>query len=200
MKKILPLLLLLLAFRAGAQSFEGGFRLGMTGTQVQGDRLSGFDKAGITGGFIVALPLNEFTDLGMELLFVQKGSRQNPTNRNGLTKYVMRLNYIEIPILYRRQLKKSFGFETGLSFGVLLQTTDVEYDINGIIPARPDFEKYELAAHIGFRYFLSEKNTINLRYSNSILPIRKAPGISTYNYFDRGQYNLALALTYEHRF
>lgn len=200
MKRILSLFLLFLAVQAGAQSFEGGFRLGMTGTQVNGDRLAGFDKAGLTGGFTVALPLNEYSDLDMELLFVQKGSRQNPTNRNGLTKYIMRLNYIEIPLLYRRQLKKSFGFETGLSFGVLLKTTDVEYDINGIIPARPDFEKYELAGHLGIRYFLSEKRTINLRCSSSFLPIRKYPGISTYNYFDRGQYNLVLALTYEHWF
>jgi len=136
----------------------------------------------------------------MEMLFVQKGSRRNPTKDNNLTKYIMRLNYIEVPVLYRRQLKKSFGFEAGLSFGILLDTENREFDINGAIPARPDFEKYELAAHIGFRYFLNDNQSFNLRYSNSILPIRKAPGISTYNYFIRGQYNMVLGLTYEHWF
>jgi len=200
MRKIFPIVFIFLAVQAGAQSFTGGFRIGLTGTQVQGDKLSGFDKAGLTGGFMVALPLNAYSDLGLELLFVQKGSRRNPTKDNNLTKYVMRLNYIEMPVMYRRRLKKSFGFEAGLSFGVLLKNTEVEYDINGLIPARPPFEKYELAAHIGFRYFLNDNSTFNLRYSNSILPVRKFPGISTYNYFDRGQYNLVLSLTYEYKF
>lgn len=200
MRKILFVFFLILTFQAGAQSFDGGFRAGLIGSQVDGDNLSGFDKAGLTGGFMVSLPLNEFSDLAMEMLFVQKGSRRNPNNANNQTKYIMRLNYIEVPVLYRRQLKKSFGFETGLSFGILLDTENREFDIYGVIPARPDFEKYELAAHIGFRYFLNDHQSFNLRYSNSILPIRKAPGISTYNYFIRGQYNMLLGLTYEHWF
>ncbi|HPF00226.1 MAG TPA: porin family protein [Bacteroidales bacterium] len=200
MKKILFLFLLILTLQSSAQSFRGGFRAGLTGSQVDGDNLSGFDKAGLTGGFMVAIPLNEFSDLAMEMLFVQKGSRRNPTKDNNLTKYVMRLNYIEVPVLFRRQLKSNFGFETGLSFGILLDNENREFDINGAIPARPDFEKYELAAHLGFRYFFNEKQSINLRYSNSVLPIRKAPGISTYNYFIRGQYNMLLGLTYEHWF
>lgn len=198
MKIILFCAALLLTIGSYAQSFSGGFRLGVTGTQVQGDAISGFDKAGISAGFMVGIPLNDFSTLDMELLFVQKGSRRNPT-KDDLTKYIMRLNYIEMPILYRRMMKKSFGFETGLSFGVLIKNTDVEYDIYGLMPYRPAFEKYEIAAHIGFRYVLGDKSAVNLRYSHSVLPIRPHPGNVVY-YFNRGQYNLALSLTYEYHF
>ncbi len=199
MKKLLIIFLLCLSTGAMAQSFKGGYRIGLTGTQVHGDRLSGFDKAGLTGGFLVAIPLNQFSDLSLELLLVQKGSRKNPT-KTDLTKYVMRLNYIEMPLLYQRKLKDHFGFETGLSFGVLLKNTEVEYDINGLIPARPPFEKYELAGHLGFRYYLDDKKTINMRFSSSLLPIRPFPDGYTYNYMDHGQYNLVLGLTYEQQF
>lgn len=198
MKTKLLVLLFLFAAQANAQSFSGGLRIGLTGTQVQGDMISGFDKAGICGGFTVGIPLNDLSSLGMELLFVQKGSRRNPTKDN-LTKYIMRLNYIEMPVMYRRKLKKNFGFETGLSFGVLIKNTDVEYDINGLLPGRAPFEEYEFAAHAGFTYYLNEKSAVNLRYSNSILPIRPHPGGVVYN-FNRGQYNLALSLSYEYHF
>ncbi|PKP04789.1 MAG: hypothetical protein CVU11_03495 [Bacteroidetes bacterium HGW-Bacteroidetes-6] len=198
MKILLFCSVMLLFWDSNAQSFTGGFRIGITGTQVQGDNISGFDKAGISAGFLVGIPLDDYSTLDMELLFVQKGSRRNPT-KDDLTKYIMRLNYIEVPFLYRRMLKKSFGFETGLSFGVLIKNTDVEYDIYGLMPSRPPFEKYEVAAHIGFRYVIGESSSVNLRYSHSVLPIRPHPGGVTY-YFNRGQYNLALSLTYEYHF
>ncbi len=200
MKNILFLLFFVISISAAAQSFKGGFRLGLTGSQVDGDNISGFNKAGLTGGFMAALPIDEYSDISAELLFVQKGSRKNPTKNNNLYKYIMRLNYIEMPFLYRRQLKTNFGFEAGLSFAILIDNKNREFDIYGKIPARPDFEKYEIAAHAGFKYFLNEKQSVNLRYSNSVIPIRKSPGISTYNYFIRGQYNIVLSLTYEHWF
>lgn len=198
MKRAVIIFFLALCLQSGAQSFTGGFRIGMTGSQVQGDQISGFDKAGLTGGFMVGLPVDDFSTLDLELLFVQKGSRRNPTKDN-LTKYIMRLNYIEVPLMYRRRLKSDFGFEAGLSFGILLKNTEVEYDINGLMPGRPPFKEYEVAAHAGFRYYLDDKNSLNLRYSNSVLPIRPHSGGVVY-YLNRGQYNLVLGLTYEHQF
>ncbi len=198
MRSVFTVMLFSLTLMLSAQGFRGGFRFGLTGTQVQGDMISGFDKAGLCGGFLVSFPLNEQSELEMELLFVQKGSRRNPT-KDSPFKYIMRLNYIEIPLLYRRKINKTLGFETGLSFGVLSKTTDVEYDINGLMPARAPFESYEVAAHAGFTWFVNERGSFNLRYSHSVLPIRPHPGGVTY-YLNRGQYNLVLALTYEYHF
>lgn len=198
MKILLSVAFFILASLAMAQSFTGGFRGGLMGTQVQGDRISGFDKAGICAGMTLGIPVGKFDQLSLELLFVQKGSRQNPTKDN-LNKYIMRLNYIELPLLYRRKLKSHFGFETGLSFGVLIKNTEVEYDINGLMPARTPFEKYEIAAHAGFTWYLNDNSAVNLRYSNSVLPVRPHPGGVVY-YFNRGQYNLALGLSYEYHF
>ncbi len=198
MKKIIFLFLILFPALAFSQEFYGGFRLGITGSQVQGDNLAGFDKAGLTGGFMVGIPIGDYSDFQTELLFVQKGSRRNST-KNNPTKYIMRLNYVEMPFLYRRQLKKTYGFETGLSFGVLLKTEDIEFDENGTLNSRESFEKIEIAAHIGIWYNLREKTRINLRYSHSVLPIRPHQGGATY-YFNRGQYNLVLGLTLEQKF
>jgi len=198
MKKLAVLLMIFIPVFAFSQGFFGGCRGGITGTQVQGDNYSGFDKAGITAGFIVGIPIGDYADFQTELLFVQKGSRKNPT-KNDPTKYIMRLNYVEMPFLYRRQLKEKYGFEAGLSFGVLLKTEDVEFDENGVLPSRTPFEKYEFAGHAGIFYNINESNRVNLRYSHSILPIRPHQGGATY-ILNQGQYNLVLALTLEHRF
>lgn len=198
MKKLFFILIILLPVIGFSQRFYGGFRLGITGSQVQGDNLSGFDKAGLTGGFLVGIPIGDYSDFQTEILFVQKGSRKNPT-KNNLSKYIMRLNYIEMPFLYRRQLKQNYGFETGLSFGVLLKTEGVEFDENGILNSREPFKKYEVAGHVGIWYNLNDNSRINLRYSHSVLPIRPHQGGATY-YFNKGQYNLVLALTFEYRF
>ena len=106
--------------------------------------MSGFKKLGLTGGFTLAFALSEKSELSTELIFVQKGSRQNPTENNP-SKFLMRLNYIEMPWIYSFKLKKQkIGFEGGLSFGILLKTEYVEYDLYGKIPTRLEFQNTNL--------------------------------------------------------
>ena len=196
------LLLILVSSTSFAQKrFVTGLKLGVTASQVDGDTYQGYHKVGPIVGATLSAKFNEKWSAQFEVFYIQKGAKHNGKPDEGdYSFFLMRLNYIEMPFLYRRQLKTNFGFEAGLSFAILIDNKNREFDIYGKIPARPDFEKYEIAAHAGFKYFLNEKQSVNLRYSNSVIPIRKSPGISTYNYFIRGQYNIVLSLTYEHSF
>lgn len=190
-------LLILLCLPTSAQTFRGGFRFGVTATQVSGDMLSGFDKAGLTGGFVLSLPLHSEGSLQTELMFIQKGSRRNPTKTSS-AKYIMRLNYIEMPFTYRRWVG-NFAIEGGFSFGYLFKNYDIEYDANGIIPGMDPFNSFEFAAHLGLIYQISDHDCINFRYSNSILPIREHAGGGTY-WLNQGQYNSVLNLSLIHYF
>lgn len=195
------IIIALICLNSEAQIFKGGVKAGLVATQVNGDQLSGFNKLGLTGGFTLALPLSEKSELSTELIFVQKGSRQNPTENNP-SKFLMRLNYIEMPLIYNFKMGKyKIGLEGGLSFGVLLKTEGVEYDLYGKIPTRLEFQKYEFAALAGICYYINDKNKINFRYSQSLLPIRKLPNAPTsFYFFDCGQTNVVAALTYEFEF
>jgi hypothetical protein len=196
MKKIYIIFVLLFITTTSliSQSFPGGFKLGVVGSQVSGDRLSGFDKMGIYGGLFAGVNLNDEMRIMAELSFVQKGSRQNAKPQRGLySSYLMRLNYIEIPIMLVWQGNDYFEIEGGLSWGLLIKNSEVEFDENGVLPGMQKFNKNEYSIHIGFHYLLNENIRASFRLNNSILPIREHSGGATY-LLNRGQYNTALML------
>lgn len=166
-----------------AQSFKAGVRAGICGTQVDGDTYEGFNKAGLTGGLFVNRKLSDLFSLQLEMNYIQKGSRK-PLDENN-TYYLMRLNYIEVPVLLQWHAGKLFDIFAGPSFGVLLNSHEETHfgEFKG-----PDFEKNEIAARVGISYKLSEKWTVDGRYSNSITTIRPSPAAYT-PFFEAGQYN-----------
>ena len=66
-----------------SQQFHGGIMAGLAGTQVAGDSYSGFKKAGIFAGGFVSLDVGGESSMRMEITYFQKGSRENPTEKNG---------------------------------------------------------------------------------------------------------------------
>src|SRR5258706_10632378 len=80
-----------------AQNFNAGLRFGIDGSQVNGDNLSGFNKAGIIAGAYVSRKFSDLISLQMEMVYIQKGSRK-PTDMNN-SYYRLRVHYIEVPVL-----------------------------------------------------------------------------------------------------
>lgn len=178
-----------------AQKFFGGITAGLVGSQVAGDQLSGFNKAGICGGFLVGVNWTDYTATRFELLYFQKGSRQNAKPDQGIyNTYIMRLNYLEIPLLFTFKHISHVELETGLSFGFLTKNKNVEYDEYGVMPGQKPFRKYELSFNAAMNYQLSNKWKVHIRYNNSIIPIRDHPGGVYLYWWDRGQYNIAILL------
>lgn len=190
-----------ISFCADAQEFKAGFQFGMTGTQVRGDGISGFNKAGLFGGFFVNRPTGKIGEFQLELNFIQKGSRKNNDPEQGIyDKYLLRLNYIELPFSYRFNLTKKIKLEGGLMIAYLI--TSKEFDENGeIIPdlTVDYFNDFDFSIMAGINYKLSKKLSINFRYSYSILPIRGTPKIDT-NRWTKGQYNSVLCTALQYNF
>lgn len=81
-----------------SQQFEGGVIGGFNASQVDGDLYKGYRKPGIALGGYVQTNLSRMVFIGMELKFMQKGSRNiDSLATNGQIKYVMRLNYVDLP-------------------------------------------------------------------------------------------------------
>lgn len=190
MKFFLTLALVFLFFLSSGQSFNGGLRIGISASQVNGDRLQGFDKVGLIGGGFVNRYFSENFAVQMEIIFIQKGSRK-PTDLNN-QYYRLRVHYIEVPVLARIRVSKSFEITAGPAYGTLIFSE--ENDQFGIFRYSPPFRKYELSAHIGAIYKLSEKWHVDGRYSRSISTIRPFPGAIN-SFFDEGQYNEVIELS-----
>ena len=181
---------------AVAQDFNGGVLGGLAASEISGDRLSGPNKAGIYAGAYVNRYFSLRSSVQMELNFIQKGSRSNPDSTNNFQSYLLRLNYIEMPIHYRYDFIEKASFETGLSLGVLIHSYEEANGYEWV--SGPDFQPIDLSFNIGLFYTLVENLRINVRYSNSILAVRPHSQGQVYRW-NRGQYNevLSFVLFYE---
>lgn len=180
-----------------AEGFDAGIRLGMTATQVAGDQLQGFDKAGLAGGFFVSREIGQKTGMSLEMLYVQKGSRK-PVNELDNTYYRMRLNYIEVPVLFRWHATRKMTVEAGPSFGVLVFAEE-DNEI-GVIQGAPPFRNTEWSFHTGLSYAWAESWAVDVRYGFSLLPVRPFTQSYYYSYWDRGQFNAVIELTLRRTF
>ena len=67
----------------------------------------------------------------------------------------------------------------------------VEENSNGVMTGQRAFNTTETSVLCGVEYVFSEKFGLNLRFTNSLLPIREhASGVTTF--FNRGQYNTGI--------
>ena len=80
---ILIICLFSLSLTGFGQTFSAGLALGFNMSQIDGDKLAGYNKLGVATGARVDAKLDERWKLGMELLFSQMGSsvgsREIPT-------------------------------------------------------------------------------------------------------------------------
>lgn len=172
MKKIILFLLILAAHSIKAQSFNAGLYTGLAACQVDGDQISGYNKPGAILGAFVNRNISENWVWQLEMEFIQKGSRQIPKPQNGNVHYLIKLNYIQVPVMFR-YFNKGFGYEGGLSFGTLVKSeVQKDFSVIGITPLNPAFFRSELALNLGIGTTLGDRFYINWRFSYSVLPIR----------------------------
>jgi len=193
--KITFILILSLSFQLRAQYFNGGFQFGLSSAEISGDRINGPSKVGLYTGFFVNRLITDRTSLQLELNFVQKGSKKNPDSTNFDT-YVLRLNYIEIPLLFKSNLYKQLSFEAGPSVGYLIKSYEEANYHKLDIP----FEKWDVGLTLGLYYAFTENLKLNIRYYNTlIVPVRKHTSGATF-WLNRGQYNEVLSFTFHYQF
>ncbi|MBP7497999.1 MAG: PorT family protein [Bacteroidales bacterium] len=200
-----------------AQQFNGGFAFGVAGTQISGDELGGFNKAGPYVGIFSNLNISGKTSLQLEIDFIQKGSRKNIGKSDNTidTRYVyrLRLNYIEIPLTFKYDIRNVRNFkdssnqfmhqlnfltvEFGLCFARLLKFS--ESDLYGEIEPRISFNDYDCSALCGLYYSINKNLKMNLRYMLSVIPVRKHSS-EAHNRLNHGQYNELLVLSLHYQF
>ncbi len=196
MKKSLFIIIILLISQVGfAQTFGGGIFGGLSASQLDGDRSSGYHKAGLSFGIYTNAKINKYIDAQMELKYIQKGSKWE--NEDQSVFYQSKLNYIELPVFLKYSFLDKFSANIGLAVGYLQKSTENK-DRIGDEPADPPFNEFEFSGLAGVEYEIIENLFFNVRFNYSILPIRNHPGDQVH-FLDRGQYNnvLTFAVYYQ---
>lgn len=119
--------LLLLAFIAAspallhAQIIKGEVFLGGNLTQVDGDECYRFRKLGVHAGAGALIPITNWMDVGIEVLFNQKGAYKGDSINQHLGlytgRYKLNLNYAEIPVMIYLTDKDRYSIGVGVSYG-----------------------------------------------------------------------------------
>ncbi len=194
----LLLLLSALSLSAYSQRFEGGVLAGFNGTQVAGDTYNGYHKPGILAGAYVQTDLAPAVFAGMELKFAQKGSRSHTDAENPEPdKYIMRLNYADLPFYLGFRTNDLISVIGGVSFGYLISSVEINED--GKFPREDQvaFNTFDIEPFVGFRFDLTSAIKADLRLGYSVIPVRGKPENDLW-YWRQNQFNnvLSLALYY----
>lgn len=215
-------ILFLSGLKLFSQNFNGGIIGGLTATQISGDRLVGYNKLGLNAGAFVNLQTNKYISWEMELKFIQKGSKSQfgifDTSVTQRKIYRLRLNYIEMPFLFKYDMKglskyasdssyhliNKLTFEAGIAYALLLSSMEEDATGNYTLYT-PTFNKGDLSLMAGLYYAISDNVKVNIRYSGSILPVRAyhtnpsplpyQPGFGLGQRLNKGQKNDVLELT-----
>ena len=181
-----------------AQNFGGGVILGLSTSQVGGDNLAGFNKAGLLAGAFANTPISELLSFQMEITYLQKGSNNPNINNSEHPNYLkedISSSYIEVPLLLQYHQSNKMKIEGGVQLAYLIN--GYYNDLNGEIPiySVDPFIEYDFGFLLGIDYKYSENISLNTRLSSSILPIgaEDYDGVNSYNSSRKGKYNSVLS-------
>ena len=195
--------LLLLGSSVQSQSFGGGTIFGISTSQVGGDDISGFNKAGLLLGVFANRKLSDLTAFQMEITYIQKGSnnpKMNEIDHPNYLKADISMSYIEIPFLIQYKQSDKINIEGGILLAWLIN--GYYNDLSGKIPSENlPFRENDIGLFVGIDYKYSKKISLNSRISNSIIPIGSEDNNNTVNVFNstlKGKYNsvISFALHY----
>ena len=193
------LLLTITSLTGFAQRFEGGALIGLNASQVDGDNYSGYHKPGVALGGFVQTNLSRTIYAGMELKLMQKGSRNiDSLATDGQIKYIMRLNYVDLPVYLGIRTSERISLLVGVSPGYLISGR--EYNDYGKLTEQDQkaFSEFDLQGLLGFRFQFTKRLFVDLRGAYSVLPIRKQKGDPLW-YWRSNQFNNLLSTTVLYR-
>ncbi len=167
-------LFMLLSITAFGQRFGFGATAGLTFSQVNGDRLAGYDKLGIEAGLRTNILLTDRWDLIVELLYSQRGSASEITFGGDNAGYALQLNYLAIPVM--AELKDwevkdddnekfhRIRLAGGIVYGRLFEATET-FETN------IDYGDQDLSMVIEGGYHITRHVAIALRYTRTVIPL-----------------------------
>ena len=187
--KGLLLLVLILTFPAAflkAQNFSGRLILGINGSQIDGDGMSGYYKPGLVAGLGVRFPINEKIRIGPEFMYSMKGSKASfdQVTIQGFLPITYRLNYIDLPIVLDYQISGDIQAESGLSYGRLLNAkldNGTNQTKNNFLDVSSLFNKSDFQFLIGLKYKIFDNIWLSGRFLYSVVSTN-AQGLTNPNY------------------
>ncbi len=183
LRLIFSSLLLLLAASLQAQNFGGRLILGINGSQIDGDGMSGYFKPGLVAGGGVRFPVSERLSIGPEIMYSMKGSKASfdQVTKFGYPRIIYRLNYLDLPLVADYRVSGGIIAEGGLSYSRLLNAKLDNGSNLGFVDVPYLFKKSDVQVLLGLKYEIFDNVWLNGRLLYSVVSTN-ALGITNVNY------------------
>jgi hypothetical protein len=159
---------------ADAQVIKGAVIGGFNLSQVDGDEVYGFKKFGANMGAAAIIPFTDHWEVSIETIFSQKGSHQKPQREDSLTgEYLLKLNYLDIPVLVHYNDKDIVTFGLGLSYGRLTHVEEYEHgQLIETTTIEGPYSRSDINGIADIRFRIWQRLKFNVRYAYSLKKIR----------------------------
>lgn len=171
-------------------TFNGGLIGGATLSQVHGDGIGGFNKAGFHSGVVVEISReNRMLQLGV--VYNQKGSRRPPNPTAGdYDTWAYKFTYIDLPVVMHYEYD-GIQFMVGLQPSYLMKGQ--ENFFGAYTPTTLPLNEWDLSGVLGMRMPYGEKSQVFMKFTQSIIAICPAPD-SPITVWDNKMMNMTLEL------
>lgn len=201
MKKIILVLCIAVFTVTGIKAQASlGVKGGVNFASIMGDTPSGLRfRTGYDFGIVAEIETSSSTSVQPEIMFSSQGFHYDGGKVNGvsLEEDNYKLDYLNIPIVFKYYINDEFSFETGPQVGFLLsaKTADNSVDKGDL---RDNLTNATFDFVVGFGYKFDNGFNLNARYVGGLTNIwkgytRNPP--AGYWYYDYGKRNSVFQLT-----
>lgn len=158
-----------------AQTFSAMLVGGVNLSQIDGDKLGGFNKLGFNTGARVSAKLSDRWSLSTEFLYSQQGASRVPTDDISSQYDKIRLNFVEVPLMINFSDWKILA-SAGVSYNRLINYEVINDVGSNITDVKSEDYNTDIASLVlGASYFFSEKVALNIRWSRHLTNLKKKP-------------------------
>ncbi len=190
------------------KTFQGGIGCGLNFSQVDGDTYAGFHKVAINAGAMVYTHFSRIWGASMEINYTRKGSRaetqlESPNVGTYIESYYLKVNYVEVPLVFHCIYDKTYDIEVGASFAYLVSSSESVYADRPVVidPVINRFNTSDIDALVGVTHKIYKQLYGNVRYQYSLTSIRPYERVPYgYGSNSKGQFNNLFTLRFEYLF
>ena len=175
---ILLICCLCTAHSEAQRRFEGYLLGGGNLSQIDGDKLSGFNKIGLQGGARVHTIFTDRWEMSVGMLYSQQGASRNLNDSPSAVFERIQLNLVEVPVLVHFNDWK-FQVGAGLSYARLINYS-VEDIFGEDVTDQQTYNDNLLQVVAGVTFRFSERFGLNVRWSRQLNDLQADPGAGTY--------------------
>ena len=176
------LLLLFICIQLTATAQTGRFRAavvgGLNAAQIDGDDLAGYNKPGLRGGLRAITYLTPKSDLVFDILYSERGSRRLGDPNFGGFDNIIRLQYIEVPVMYtiKDWLDEESDYYRVQAYGGLVFSRLFDSNVLNVDPfeeQQENFNQFSMGFTLGAAYNLSDNFSVGIHFNRNLTLLYK---------------------------